>query len=90
MRPRLEHDLHVVGIGKCSVDKREGQKSLRRPQYVRLLHNSHESEPARPTRFVVLHHHAIDDFAVTAEIPLQAVLGRLPAEATDEKFPTGP
>lgn len=48
--------------------------------------NSHESESSRPPCLVVLHNHTVDDFTVAAEVSLQAVLGRLPAEASDEEF----
>lgn len=59
--------------------------SWRRQQYA--CTNSHESESARSTRFVVLHHDTVDDFAIAAEITLQAVLSCLPAETAHEKFP---
>lgn len=49
--------------------------------------DSHESKAARPSRLVVLHHDAVDDLTVAAEVSLQAVLGRLPAEAANEEFP---
>lgn len=55
--------------------------------WVREFRHSHESEAAGTSRLVVLHHNAIDDLAVAAEVSLQAVLSRLPAQAADEELP---
>lgn len=82
MRPGLQNDLNVVGIGKGAA--------RRNVNIGRNLHeagDSHESESARPSRLVVLHHYAVNDFTIAAEVALQAVLGCLPTEASDEKFP---
>lgn len=49
--------------------------------------NLHESEATGPSGLVVLHHNAVDDFTVAAEVSLQAVLSRFPAQSADEKFP---
>lgn len=66
------------------------QRRFRNVNIARNLHragDSHESEAARPSRLVVLHYDAVDDLTIAAEVSLQAVLGRLPAEAADEEFP---
>lgn len=48
--------------------------------------SSHESKAARPSGLVVLHHNTVNDFTISTEISLQAVLGRFPAQATNEEF----
>lgn len=50
-------------------------------------YHSHEPESSRSTCLIILHHHTVDDFAIPTKVTLQAVLGRLPAEAADEELP---
>lgn len=49
--------------------------------------NSHESKASGASGLIVLHHHTVNDFTIATEVSLQAVLGRLPAEASDEELP---
>lgn len=50
--------------------------------------NSHETKASGTSGLVVFHHHAVDDFPIATEVPLQAVLGRFPAETSDKEFPS--
>lgn len=85
MRPRLQDDLHVVGISKGAV-RIETIIFVGRAKGKR--ESSHETKSSRTARFVVLHHYTVNDFTIATKVSLQAVLGRLPTEASDKKFPT--
>lgn len=83
MRTRLQDDLHIVGIGKGSVGV---EANVKAGDGKRQQSNSHETKSSGTSGLVVLHHHTVNDFAISTEVPLQAVLGRFPAEASDEEF----
>lgn len=68
----------------CLQNERMSIKVLRSTELDLSLH---ESKATRPSSLVVLHHNAINDFSIAAEVSLQAVLGCFPAQAADEKFP---
>lgn len=85
----LQDDLHVVRIREGSIVNRV-EREFSSKRMARKKENLHESESPRPPRLVVLHHNTVDDFTISTEISLQAVLSRLPAQAADEELPIFP
>lgn len=73
----MAYSTAVQGVGNV----------LQHQIHISRVGKGNEAEAPRPTSLRVLHHHAVDNLAVTAEVTKKAVVGRFPAKTSNEHFP---